>query len=320
MRLLPVLALALLPGTALAEVPKVVTDLPPVQSLVAQVMGDLGSPEILLEQGGNAHSYQLKPSQARALQQADLVVWIGPQMTPWLDRAISGVALKGSSVVLLEVPGTYHQDFAAGHDDHDHEGEEGHDHGAEADHDHAAEADADGHMHEGLDPHAWLDPANAGVWLGAIAQALSSADPEHAATYAANAARAQEDIAALDAKLQAELAPVAGRPFVVFHAAYGYFAHHYGLQVAGAIAMGDATDPGAAHLAELRADLTADQVVCAFPEAQHDPRQVDILLEGTAVKRGGALDPSGSALPYGAGNYAALMQGLADTLSACLTP
>lgn len=304
MRPFPVLALALLPGAALAEVPKVVTDLPPVQSLVAQVMGDLGAPEILLEQGGNAHSYQLKPSQARALQQADLVVWVGPQMTPWLDRAISGVALKGTALTLLEVPGTYHQDFAAGH-------------GA---HDHGAEADPDGDAHEGLDPHAWLDPGNAETWLGAIAQALSAADPEHAATYAANAEAAQARLATLDAGLQAELAPVAARPFVVFHAAYGYFAHHYGLQVAGAVAMGDATDPGAAHLAELRADLTADHVVCAFPEAQHDPRQVDILLEGTGVKRGGALDPSGSALPYGPDNYAALMQGLADTLSACLTP
>lgn len=304
MRVLSLVGLTLLPGTVLAEVPKVVTDIPPVQALVAQVMGDLGTPAILLEQGGNAHSYQLKPSQARALQGADLVIWVGPELTPWLGRAIEGVSLGGTQLELIEVPGTHTQSFAAA--DHDHDGED--------------HADADGHNHEGLDPHAWLDPANAVAWLGVIAEALSAADPEHAATYAANAKAAQADVQALDARLQAQLAPVVDRPFVVMHAAYGYFASHYGLSVAGAVAMGDAADPGAAHLAELRADLAAKAVVCAFPEAQHDPRQIDLLLEGTAVKRGGALDPSGTALPYGPGNYTALMQGLADTLVACLAP
>lgn len=306
MRALPLLCLLALPGTAFAEVPKVMTDLPPVQSLVAQVMGDLGTPAILLEQGANAHSYQLKPSQARALQEADLVIWVGPEMTPWLGRAIEGVSLGGTQIELLEAPGTHTQNFAAPDHDHEHEGED--------------HADEDRHHHEGLDPHAWLDPANAEAWLGVIAEALAKADPEHAATYAANAKSAQAGVQALDAKLQAQLAPVAARPFVVFHAAYGYFASHYGLAVAGAVAMGDATDPGAAHLAELRAELAADKVVCAFPEAQHDPRQIDLLLEGTSVKRGGALDPSGSSLPYGPGNYTALMQGLADTLTACLAP
>lgn len=305
MRALSLIGLALLPGTALAEVPKVMTDIPPVQALVAQVMGDLGAPEILLAQGSDAHSYQLKPSQARALQEADLVVWVGPELTPWLDRAIAGAAPKGARLALLDAPGTHLQPFGAG--DEAHEGEE----------DHASD---DGHDHAGFDPHAWLNPGNAALWLSLIAAELAAADPEHGATYAANAEAAKAEIAALDTRLTATLAPVAQRPFVVMHDAYGYFAAHYGLQVAGAVAMGDAADPGAAHLAELRATLAADQVVCAFPEAQHDPRQIDQLLEGTTVKRGGALDPSGSALPYGPGNYAALMQGLADTLAACLAP
>lgn len=311
-----------LPGLAWAEVPKVVTDLPAVQSLALQVMGDLGPVEVLLEQGANAHSYQMKPSQARALEQADLVLWVGAEMTPWLDRAITSVAPDAHVLSLLHAEGTHRQDFAA---PHDHEDEHGADEHAADAHDHAAEGadahgdeDEDGHVHAGLDPHAWLDPANAELWLGLIADEFSRLDPEHAATYAANAAAAKAKIAALDATLTAELAPVKDRPFVVFHAAYGYFADHYGLKVAGAIALGDATDPGAAHLAELRADLTADGVVCAFPEAQHDTRPAERLIEGTGVKLGGALDPSGSTLSYGADLYERLMQGLADTISGCL--
>lgn len=302
MRYLFALALAL-PVPALAEVPRVMTDLPAVHSLTAQVMGDLGAPGVLLEQGANAHDYQLKPSQAAALQAADLVIWVGPQMTPWLGRAIEGVAPTGVRLELLGAEPTLRRDFgqtngAPGHEDEDH-------------------AD-DAHDHAGLDPHAWLDPENGRIWLGLIAAALSAQDPDNAAAYAANATAAQAGIAALDAELGAVLAPVADKPFVVFHDAYGYFSAHYGLSVAGSVALGDAAAPGAAHLADLRRVLTENRVVCAFPEAQHDPKQVALLTEGTPVAIGGPLDPSGSNLEYGTQLYPALLRNLAETLVDCL--
>ncbi len=295
--------LAALP--AAAEVPRVVTDLPAVQSLAAQVMGDLGRPEILLAQGADAHHYQMKPSQAAALQDAGLILWVGPEMTPWLERARAAMAPEAPSLALLDAEGTFRRSFAAGAHDHDHEAE------AEA-------AGEDDHDHEGVDPHAWLDPQNGQVWLGLIAAELGRLDPENAETYAANAAAAQARLADLDAALKAELAPVAGKPFVTFHEAYGYFADHYGLAAAGSIALGDATEPGAAHLAELQAEMAKDGIVCAFPEGQHDPRQLAQLVEGTGVRIGDALDPSGSTLPYGPGLYEALLRGLGASISACL--
>lgn len=299
---------------ALAEVPSVVTDIPPVHALVAQVMGDLGQPTLLLSKGADEHDFQLKPSQADAVADADLVVWIGPELTPWLDSAMEARPEGAAALALLDAEGTHRRSYLEGErDDHDHDAEEGHDH----DHDAEEGHDHEGHSHSGEDPHAWLDPGNAQVWLGLIAADLGKLDPENAATYAVNATAAAEQVAALDAELQALLAPVKDKPLVTFHDAYGYFAEHYGMTFAGSIALGDASSPGAARLAELRATLEAGEVLCIFPEVQHDPALLTQMAEGTGAKTGGALDPVGSSLEPGPGAYAALLRGIATTIADC---
>ena len=300
---------------ALAEAPRVVTDIHPVHSLVAQVMGDLGRPELLLERGASEHDFQLRPSQAAGLVEADLIVWIGPELTPWLGRALDGLGEDAAKLGLLTVPGTTTQEFSedGAHTGHDHD----HDH----DHDHeetAKAADNHDHSHDGLDPHAWLDPANAQVWLTAIAAELGRIDPANAATYTANAKAATEDIAALDSELATTLAPLKGKPIVVYHDAYGYLAAHYGLDIFGSIALGDATAPGAARLAELRDGVAAGTPVCLFPEAQYDTALVEQIAEGTGARIGGALDPNGSMQDPGPGAYAALLRSLAQTMVDCV--
>lgn len=300
---------------AMAEVPRVVTDIHPVHSLVAQVMGDLGQPELLLERGASEHGFQLRPSQAAGLAEADLVVWIGPELTPSLDRALEGLGAEAAYLSLLSVPGTELRAFSAdgahkASSDHDHDHDHGDHDSAEAGHDH-------GHSHDGTDPHAWLDPANAQVWLAAIASELGRIDPANAATYAANAETATAAIAALDAELAASLAPLKGKPIVVYHDAYGYLAAHYGLDIFGSVALGDATAPGAARLAQLRDGIAAGTALCLFPEAQHDPALVEQLAEGTGARIGGALDPNGSMQEPGPGAYAALLRALAGTMVEC---
>jgi zinc transport system substrate-binding protein len=297
---------------ALAEVPAVVTDIAPVHSLVAMVMGDLGAPVLLLDKGADPHDFQLRPSQAQAVAEAGLVVWIGPAMSPWLDRALDGTGTQGAQLALLAAPGTEaraYDDEVAAHDHAEHD----HDNGAEeAEHDHGD----DDHHHDGPDPHAWLDPHNAGTWAGLIAAELARLDPANAATYAANADAAQARIQALDLGIAARLAPVQDRPFVVFHDAFGYFAAHYGLAPAGAIAAGDATSPGAQRLRDLTA--TAAGTVCIFPEVNHDADLAAQMAETSGARLGEPLDPEGVALTPGPDLYAALMTGLADRLVACL--
>ena len=273
------------------------------------------------------HDFQLRPSQSAALQGADLVVWVGPRMSPWLDRVLDGFGTV-PQMRLLEVKGSHVQEFGAtgahdhGAEGHDEHGHDDHGHEAEGHDDHGHEAEGhEGHKHEGLDPHAWLDPENGAVWLEAIAAELSRLDPDNAATYSANAAAGQARIAEADAKVKATLTPVQGKPFVVFHDAYGYFAAHYGLTVAGAVALGDATSPGAAHLRDLQAKAQGAEgggALCLFPEAGHDPKLLAQMAEATGVKLGAPLDPEGAALERTAQIYPALLEGLADTLVACL--
>ncbi|OYU40682.1 MAG: zinc ABC transporter substrate-binding protein [Pseudorhodobacter sp. PARRP1] len=301
MRYIISLALASLPTLALAKVPNVVTDIPPVHALVAQVMGDVGSPVLLLEKGADEHDFQLRPSQMQSIADADTVIWIGPELTPWLDRAM--VDSKAVSLPLLDAKATQTQPYPEG------QGEEEEQH----------HADEPGHAHDGTDPHAWMNPANAEIWTDLIAANLSALDPEHAATYAANAAATKARIAAMDAEITAQLAPIKDKSFVTFHAAYGYFAAHYGLARHGSLALGDATTPGAAKLTALQAELKAGAYTCAFPEIQHDPAMLTQLMADTPTKLGQPLDPVGSSLDFGPDAYDTLMRTIAKTLADCLS-
>lgn len=331
------IAASLIAATARAEVPAVVTDIPPVHSLVSMVMGDLGTPVLLLDQGADAHDFQLRPSQAQAVQEAGLVVWVGPEMSPWLDRVMDGLGTQAPQLALLAVPGTAtrsfgdddHHDHAHGdnaHGDHAHD-DHGHDHGhddhAHGDHGHGDHGhdheghDHEGHIHAGTDPHAWLDPANAALWVEAVAAELARLDPANAAAYMANAAAARARIAAVEAEAAQALAAARGRPLIVHHDAYGYFADHFGLDFRP-IAGGDAAGPGAAALRALIAE--AGGAACVFPEANHDAGLAEQVAADTGAKLGAPLDPEGSALAPGPDLYPALLANLAATIASCLEP
>lgn len=291
------LTLALAATSAAAEVPQVVTDTPVVHSLVASVMGDLGAPGLLLTGGADAHDFQLRPSQRGELGAADVVFWIGPEMTPWLDRALEAAA-PGRSVALLQVEGTRLRPFddaEAPHEDHD-----------------------DGHDHAGIDPHAWLDPANGALWLDTIAGTLAEMDGAHAGTYRANADAAKAAIAAVVATIEADLAATPRAPVVVSHDALGYFADRFGLTIAERISEGDAATPGAAHLSEIRALLEQGGAACVFPEAGSDPKIIEALAEGTSARIGRPLDPEGRVQDPGPGLYRAVLEGTAAAFRDCL--
>ena len=306
------LAALIAASAAQAEAPAVMTETPVTHALVSQVMGALGTPGLLLDRGGDPHHFQLRPTQARALAQADLVGWIGPDLTPWLARTTDTLA-DARVLELLGVPGTHLQPYGEarllgggeahhGQDDHD----DGHD-----DHDH------EDHAHGADDPHAWLDPGNASLWLSAIATELSALDPPNAASYQANAQAGQAQLAALAAELEGLYAPVREAGIVVYHDAYGYLAERFGLNILGSVMLGDAATPGAARISRIRANLVQVGAECIFPEVNHPDAYMALVTEDSSLRVGRPLDPAGTMLDPGPGLYEGLMREMAAAIVDC---
>lgn len=311
------LAIALSAAPA-AAAPRVVADIAPVHSIVAAVMGDLGAPDLLVPPGASEHDAALRPSDAAALDAADVVVWVGPGLTPWLEGPLDTLAAAAARVTLLDAPGMHllprRQGGAFGPDAHARAVE------ADADEDPARESGSgERTSQDGADPHLWLDPGNAAIIAAVVAEALSAADPANAAAYRANAAAFGERAAALAARLAPGITALRGRPFVVFHDAYRYFEAAFGLPAAGAIATGDAAPPSAARIAAIRALVADAGAVCVFSEPQFDRGLVAAVIEGTPA-RAGVLDPVGIGIAPGPGLYPALIEGLAGGLIGCLAP
>lgn len=283
-------------GTALAEVPRVAVDIAPVHSLVARVMQGVGTPDLIVQTGASVHEYSLRPSEASALQEADLVFWVSPDLTPWMKDAIQTLATDAAVTELLEADGTMELAFREGaiFEAHDDEGEDG-----------------------AHDTHAWLAPENAATWLNVIAGQLSVADPKNAGAYFANAAAGRSEIEALSDEINKILLPVRGKPFIVFHDAYQYFEVGFDFPAAGAISLSDASDPSPARIAEIQSRIAEEGIDCVLAEPQFNQGLVATVLEGTEAGTG-VLDPLGSELEPGPALYPQLMRNLATALAECL--
>ncbi|WBU62964.1 zinc ABC transporter substrate-binding protein [Paracoccus aerodenitrificans] len=291
-----------------AEPPRIVTDTAITASFVRQVTGEQGQVEILLSQGANPHDFQLRPSQARALQHADLLIWTGPELTPWLERAADSLD-DSAQLQLLEIPGTELRSYAPHDDTHE---DQHSDHTA---HDH--NEGEDDHDHDGIDPHAWLNPDNGALWLDHIAEQLGARDPANAQHYRDNAGAAKSELSDTVAEIRAMFPANEALPFVTFHDAYGYFTEYFYLPPAIAVSLGDATAPSAARLNEVREEITGSEAVCAFPETNQPLQLIETAIEGTGLSLGESLSPAGDNFSSNADYYANILMQLAKRISAC---
>jgi zinc transport system substrate-binding protein len=336
MRQLPLLALtAVLVGTTAvkAEVPDVVVTIKPLHALVASVMGDLGSPTLIVRGGASPHTYSLRPSDAGALEGADIVFWTGHGMELFLEDAFETLAPRATVVELSQTPGinllppraggafeAHAHDDDDDHDGHGHDDDDdhdGHDHDGHDRHDDDDDGH-EGHGHDAVaDMHYWLDPANAVLMVAHIAETLSTADPENAEAYGRNADATTADLEALTADVAAQLAEVRERPFIVFHDAYQYFERRFDLAVAGSVTVNPEVLPGAARINALKQTIADTGAACVFAEPQFEPAIISAIIEDTEA-RAGTLDPEGATLDEGPGLYRELIETLAAGLTDCL--
>ena len=304
-RLLLVLAL-FTPAASAFAAPQVVVTIKPLHALVAGVMAGVGTPALLIPGAGSPHSYSLRPSDARELSRADLVIRVSADFETFLNRPLATLAAKARVLSVDTLPGIKLLPAREG--------------GVwETDAHHGAATGADGHGHGELNLHLWLDPTNAAVIVTGVATLLAELDPDNTDRYRANASRLQQRLTGLDQELRRQLQPVAGRPYIVFHDAYPYFEARYGLSPVGAISVSPDRAPGARRLSEIRDRIQQVGARCVFSEPQFQPRLATLLTEGTGA-RTGVLDPLGANLPAGPDAYFLLMQHLATHLVAGLSP
>ena len=298
-----VLTSSLLSVTAAQADVRVVTSIKPLQLIAAAVQEGAGTPEVLLPPGASPHHYALRPSDVRRVQAADLLYWIGPDMEGFLPRVLKNRTLP--VVAVQSLPGLHLRHFAADSASHDEHHEEDHD---EHDHDHRPGS---------LDAHLWLSSANARVIAARMAKDLSAADPANAARYASNAKAFSARLDALDARIKGRVAGIAGKPYFVFHEAFDYFEDAYGLKHAGVFSVASEVQPGAQHVAAMRARLTEVGKTCVFSEPPLRPRLAETLTAGLPVKLA-ELDALGADIPGTATGYEQLLNALGDDLAGCL--
>ncbi|MBO1537898.1 zinc ABC transporter substrate-binding protein [Pseudomonas sp. OA65] len=292
----------LLIGPAQADV-KVLTSIKPLQLIAAAVQDGVAVPEVLLPPGASPHHYALRPSDVRKVQSVDLLYWIGPDMEGFLPRVLNGRTLP--SVAVQELPGLKLRHFAqdsVSHEDHDDDGGDDHNHD---------------HRPGTVDAHLWLSPHNARVIAARMAADLSAADPANAARYQSNLTGFNQRLDALDTRLKARLAGVAGKPYFVFHEAFDYFEDNYGLKHAGVFAVAAEVQPGAQHVAAMRTRLQAVGKTCVFSEPPLRPRLAETLVAGLPVKLA-ELDALGGYTPATAQGYEQLLEKLGNDLAGCL--
>jgi zinc transport system substrate-binding protein len=278
---------------------RVLTSIKPLQLIAAAVQDGIAVPEVLLPPGASPHNYALRPSDVRRVQEADLLYWIGPDMETFLPRVLSG--RSKASVPVESLPGMHLRHFTASAEHHD-DDEDEHDHD---------------HRPGSVDAHLWLSSVNARVIAAKMAADLSQADPANAARYESNAKAFDARLDALDAKIKQRVAGISGKQYFVFHEAFDYFEEAYGLKHAGVFAVSSEVQPGAQHVAAMRARLTEFGKTCVFSEPPLRPRLADTLSAGLPVKLA-ELDGLGGYTPATAEGYEQLLSKLADDLAGCL--
>ncbi|MGS3176854.1 zinc ABC transporter substrate-binding protein ZnuA [Aeromonas sanarellii] len=286
---------------------EVLTTIKPLGFIAAAITEGVSEPKVLLPTGASPHDYSLRPSDMRSINEADLVVWVGPELESFMAKPL---AKHPHALTLTLVPGMplFNYETQASHDDHDHE-HEAHEHGDQDD-------GHEGHHHEGVDPHLWLGPAQAKAIATAIATELGKQDPANQARYAANLAAFKGKVDARDKVIAEQMKAVNEKGYFVFHEAYGYWERHYGMSSRGHFTVSPERRPGAKTLVEIRKALEEKQASCIYAEPQFSPAVIESVARNTGA-RVLLLDEVGEQVPLGPDAYLQFMQQLAEAFAQC---
>lgn len=293
----PLAAAALLCGTAHAAPLQVTASFSILGDFVRQVGGERVHVRTLVGPDEDAHAFQPRPSDARAIGAAAVVVTNGLGFDDWVGRLARSGGYQGKLVVASAGVST----LEMADDDHGH----GHDH------------------HHAVDPHAWQDVGNARRYVANIAAALAAADPDGAALYRANAERYDGELKALDAEIRAAFAaiPAERRRIVSAHDAFAYFGRAYGVRFVAPVGVSNNAEPTAQGVARLIRQLKAEKAPAVFIENIADPRLIERIRAESGARLGGTLYADALSTATGpAPDYVAMMRQNLAAIRAALAP
>ena len=297
-------------SSARAEGPKIITDIAPIHALTAQIMSGVGTPKLLIPQGISPYHYQVRPSDFKPLSQADLVITVGPELSPFLAEDIADLGGDVRHLILSELPHTLRL-ARRGPIAPDKEAMASRDEDGDGD-------DAVGR----LNPHLWLDPENAHYWLQVIADELALIDPENAVLYLANADMAGTNLDIIVDETDNALTEAPPAPFILYHDSYHYFEFRFGLEAAGVIVARDSRKPRPtsiqARLAEWQQHIEDEGVRCIISTPYFRPAVIQALSKGKELQHL-IIDPFGADIEAGEEFYTALIMSVGHGFQACQT-
>ncbi|MTD39448.1 zinc ABC transporter substrate-binding protein ZnuA [Erwinia sp. CPCC 100877] len=299
-------ALAIWFGAVSAAKADVVTSIKPLGFIASAIADGVMETRVLLPDGASEHDYALRPSDIKRIQDADLVVWVGPEMEAFMQKSVARRAPQ-NRLTLSQLSAVKPLLMKGDHDhDHEHDGD-----------DHHAEKRDENHYHGENNLHIWLSPEIARLSAVAIHKKLVELIPNKRDKLDANLRHFEANLARTDKQVANELSPVKGKGYYVFHDAYGYFEKHYGLTPLGHFTVNPEIQPGAQRLHQIRTQLVEHKAECVFAEPQFRPAVIEAVARGTRVRMG-TLDPLGSAVQLGKDSYMQFLTGLAGQYTACL--
>ncbi len=275
----------------------VVASFYPLQYVAERVGGDAVSVINLTAPGAEPHDLELTPKDVARLSDADLVVFLSG-FQPAVDEA----AKNQAGAQAFDVASAARLDL------------EGHEEGHEASPG-ASPAEAD-HDHGAVDPHFWLDPMRLADVADSVATRLSTAAPNRAATFQANAKALRTDLESLDAEIKAGLANCTNTNLVTSHEAFGYLAQRYGLTQLGIAGLSPEAEPDAGTLAKVTDFVKANKVTTIYYETLVSPDVAQTVARSTGATTA-VLDPlEGLSDSSAARDYLGVMRANLATLRA----
>ncbi|MDH1086146.1 zinc ABC transporter substrate-binding protein ZnuA [Pantoea brenneri] len=284
----------------------VVASLKPVGFIAAAIADGVTPVDVLLPDGASEHDYALRPSDAKRLKNADLVVWIGPEMEAFMAKSAAELPAK-KNLAIVDINGVKPLLISGGEDEDEHTAEKSE----------QPDADAHHHHHGEFNMHLWMSPEIARKTAVAIHEKLLELMPQDKAKLDANLQQFEVTLADTDKRVNAQLAPVRNQGYFVFHDAYTYFEKHYGLSPTGHFTVNPEIQPGAQRLHQIRTQLVEQKAVCVFAEPQFRPAVIDAVARGTQVRKG-TLDPLGTDISLAKDSYVKFLSQLSSQYASCL--